>query len=161
MRHTPFPDNDTLWHEVSALYAQPDAAPRCIRVQDSHGLCITLLLLGITVGRRGIAIHEGALPALRTTVARWHFGVLLPLRAARRGLQSADTTAYEQARLLELAVERGLLDEAAGTLRSRALWNADDALSRNLALLVDAHGEHAPESAYAAAENIGRMLVRD
>lgn len=161
MNRTPFPDNDILWREIVELYARPGTAPRCTRVQDSHGLCITLLLLGIAVGRRGIAIHEGALPALRTAVMRWHVGVLLPLRAARRGLQETDAASYDQARQLELAVERGLLNEAAAILRGRALWNAEDALPRNLDLLVEAHGENAPESAYAAAENIGRMLTRD
>ncbi|MFZ5723577.1 MAG: TIGR02444 family protein [Pseudomonadota bacterium] len=162
MSRIPFPDNDTLWREIGELYALEGAAPRCIRVQDSHGLSITLLLLAIVVGRRGIAIHEGALPALRTLVVRWHYNVLVPLRAARRALKDTDSPAYDQARQLELAVERGLLDEAAGILRGRALWNAEDALPRNLDCIVDAHGNGTldpPDSAYAAAENLGRLLA--
>lgn len=161
MSRNPFPDTDTLWREIAELYAQPGAAPRCIRAQDSHGLCITLLLLGIAIGRRGIAIHEGALPPLRELVMRWHYNVLVPLRAARRALKDTDATAYSQAKQLELAVERGLLDEAVGILRGRALWNADDALPRNLDLLVEAHGEHLLDSAWSAAENLGRLLVRE
>ncbi|MFZ5757977.1 MAG: DUF2390 domain-containing protein [Pseudomonadota bacterium] len=158
MTRIPFPDNDTLWRELGELYAQEGATPRCIRAQDSHGLCITLVLLMIAIGRRGIAVHEGALPALRTLTLRWHFSVLVPLRAARRGLRDTDSAAYAQAKQLELAIERGLMDEAVAVLRGRALWNAEDALPRNLHLAVDAHGENLPDSTYAAADNLGRML---
>lgn len=159
MSRVPFPDNDTLWREIGELYAREGAAPRCIRVQDSHGLCVTLLLLAIVIGRRGIAIHEGALPQLRALTLRWHFSVLVPLRAARRALKDTDDTAYTQAKQLELAVERGLLDEAAAILRGRALWNAEDALPRNLDMIVDAHANEMPDPAYAAAENLGRLLA--
>lgn len=163
MSRVPFPDVETLWREIGELYAREGAAARCIRAQDSHGLCITVLLLMIVMARRGIAVHEGALPALRATILRWHFGVLVPLRAARRALKDTDSGAYTQARQLELAVERGLLDEVVATLRGRALWNAEEALPRNLHLAIDAHadanGHGLLDSAYAAAENIGRLLA--
>lgn len=159
MSRNPFPDNDTLWNDICTLYAREGVVARCLRVQDSYGLCVTLLLLGVAVGQRGIAIHEGALPALRALVPRWHYGVLVPLRAARRALRDTDGQAYEQAKALELAIERGLLDEACAVLRGRALWNAEDALPRNMDLMVDAHGEDLPDAAYAAAENLGRLAA--
>lgn len=159
MSQIPFPDNDTLWREICALYAQENVAARCLRVQDGYGLCITLLLLTIAVSQRGIAIHKGAAPALRTLTTRWHFNVLMPLRAARRALKDTHAEAWDQARQLELAIERGLLDEACALLRSRALWNADEALARNLALIVEAHGDQPPQAVYAAADNLGRLLT--
>ncbi len=161
MSKNPFPTNDALWQEIVALYSHEGVPARCMRVQDSYGLCVTLLLLAIAVGKRGIAIHEGALPALKALVPRWHFTVLVPLRAARRALRETDTVTYGQAKALELAVERGLLDEACAVLRGRALWNAEDALPRNLELMVDAHGDELPDAAYAAAENLGRLLAAD
>lgn len=161
MSRNPFPDNDTLWREIGELYGHAGASARCMRVQDSYGLCVTLLLLAIAVSKRGIAIHEGALPGLKALVPRWHYTVLVPLRAARRALRNTDTVAYEQAKQLELAIERGLLDEACAILRGRALWNAEDALPRNLELMVDAHGDDLPDAAYSSAENLGRLLGGD
>lgn len=160
MSRNPFPDNDVLWDEICQMYAREGVVARCLRVQDGYGLCITLLLLAVAVGQRGIAIHEAALPSLRALVPRWHYGVLVPLRAARRGLRDTDDDeAYQKAKLLEVAIERGLLDEACAVLRGRALWNAEDALPRNMDLMVDAHGENLPDAAYAAAENLGRLLT--
>lgn len=153
-----FPDNDTLWREICDLYARHDAAARCLRAQDGYGLCITLLLLAIAISQRGIAIHPGAAADLRKLTTRWHFNVLMPLRAARRALKDTDADAWDKARQLELAVERGLLDEACAAMGSRALWNADDALTRNLALIVEAHGDDPPTAVYAVADNLGRLL---
>lgn len=161
MSRNPFPDNDTLWREIGELYAREGAQARCLRAQDSYGLSVTLVLLAVAIGRRGIAIHEGAAPALRNLVVRWHFNVLIPLRAARRALRDTDGESYNQARQLELAVERGLLDEAGTLLRGRALWNAEDALLRNLDMIVEAHGDNPPDAAYASAENIGKLLLGD
>ena len=156
----PFPDADTLWQEVCDLYAREGAQARCLRLQDGYGLCITVVLAAIALTRRGIAVHEGARAPLREALTRWHFQVLVPLRTARRGLRGADEPLHAQALAIELALERRLLDEVAGILRGRALWNAEDVPARNIELVVDAHGDNAPEAVYAAADNLSRLLER-
>lgn len=161
MNRIPFPDADALWRDIEALYAREGAQARCLRLQDGYGLCVTAVLAMVALTRRGIAVHEGAKPALRELLARWHFQVLVPLRAARRGLKAGDRALYEQALAIELAIERRLLDELAAILRGRALWNAEDAAARNVELLVDAHGDNAPEAVYAATDNLSRMLERE
>jgi len=158
MNRNPFPDNDTLWQDICALYERDGAMARCLRVQDSYGLCVTLLLLGIALGRRGIALHEGAATALRALITQQHFQVLVPLRAARRSLRETDAKGYEEARQLELALERNLLEQAAAIWRGRALWNAEEAVYRNIDAILDAHADDLPDAAYAAAGNLGKLL---
>lgn len=157
----PFPDNDTLWQDVCALYEREGAMHRCLRVQDSYGLCVTLLLLAIALGRRGIAVHEGALPQVRARVTQQYFQVIAPLRAARRSMKDRDSRGYAEAKQLELSLERNLLDAVADIFRGRALWNAEEAIYRNIDLVLDAHGEEVPDAAFAAAGNLGKMLEND
>lgn len=159
-RRIPFPDADALWQDISDLYAREGAQARCLRLQDGYGLCITAVLAAVALTRRGIAVHEGAKGPLREALARWHFQVLVPLRASRRGLKGVDDTLHDQALAIELALERRLLEELATILRGRALWNAEDVPARNIELIVDAHGDNAPEAVYAAADNLSRMLER-
>lgn len=159
MSRTPFPDADSLWRDIEMLYARDDARARCLRLQDGYGLCITAVLAVMAMTRRGIAIHEGAVSPLRDVLVRWHFQVLVPLRLARRGLKQGDSILHEGALDMELAVERRLLDELAVILRGRALWNAEDVEARNIRIIVDAHGDNAPEAVYAAVENLSRLLV--
>ncbi|MFP5382654.1 MAG: TIGR02444 family protein [Gammaproteobacteria bacterium] len=160
MSRTPFPDADTLWRDIENLYALDGAQARCLRLQDGYGLCITAVLASIALSRRGIAIHEGAKAPLRELIARWHFQVLMPLRAARRGLKQTEPSLHADALAIELAIERRLLDEATAILRGRAIWNAEDAAARNVEVIVDAHGDHAPEPVYAAVENLYRLLEK-
>lgn len=157
-RRIPFPDNDTLWQDVCALYGREGAMHRCLRVQDTYGLCITLLLLAVALGRRGIAVHEGALPQVRARVQQQYYGVIAPLRTARRGMEDCDSRAYAEAKQLELSLERNLLDAVADIFRGRALWNAEEAIYRNIDLVLDAHGENVPDAAFAAAGNLGKMF---
>lgn len=161
MSRHPFPDNDTLWQDICALYEREGATARCLRIQDSYGLCVTLLLLAIALGRRGIALHEGARPALRALLAQQYFQVIAPLRQARRALRDNDAKGYADAKQLELALERSLLDQAAQVWRGRALWNAEEAIYRNIDLVLDAHADDLPDAAYAASGNLGKLLERD
>lgn len=158
MNRSDFPDNDTLWQEICALYARDSVQARCLRIQDGYGLCITLLLLGITLGKRGVALHAGAMPGLRALMAQQHFQVLVPLRTARRAMREAGGKDYEDALQLELVVERNLLEQATSIWRGRALWNAEEAIYRNIDAILDAHGPDLPDAAYAAAGNLGKLL---
>lgn len=158
---SPFPSADTLWRDINAAWDVEGIPARALRAQDQHGLCLTLLLVMVALGQRGIAVHERALDALRPLIVRWHFEVLVPLRFARRALKETDANLYAQAKQVELALERRLVEELVEVLRGRALWNAEDALARNLELAVDAHGDELPDSTYYAAENLGRLLVKD
>jgi uncharacterized protein (TIGR02444 family) len=161
MKRSDFPDNDTLWQDICALYERDSVMARCLRIQESYGLCITLLLLGIALGKRGIALHAGAAPALSILIAQQYFQVLAPLRMARRAMRGKDTKGYEDAKQLELALERNLLDEAAAIWRARALWNAEEAIYRNIDTILDAHGDELPDAAYAASGNLGKLLDTD
>lgn len=161
MNRSDFPDNAQLWQDICALYGRDHAQARCLRIQDGYGICITVLLLGISLGRRGLALHEGAVPALQALISQQHFQVLVPLRMARRSMRDIDNKGYEEALQMELALEKNLLNEAAGIWKSRALWNAEEAIFRNIDMLLDAHGDALPDAAYAACGNLGKLLAAD
>lgn len=158
MARNPFPDADTLWREIVALYETEGIPARCLRLQDSYGLSVVALLLGITLARRGIAIHDAAGKDLTPLLAGWQGNVLLPLRHARRHLKDLDADLYETAKGFELAIESRLLSELVNLLRGRAIWNADDAVTRNIDVIVSAHGE-LPDAAFDAADNLARRLL--
>lgn len=160
MNRIPFPEADALWQEIAGLYGRPDAQARCRRLQDAYGLCIPAVLVAIALGQRGICIHEGAKAPLRQILHQWHFPVLMPLRQARRGLAAVDPAGAENLLSIELGIERAMHDALVTVLRGRALWNAEDVEARNIAVIVDAHGDDAPEPVYAAVENLGRLLAK-
>lgn len=161
MNRSPFPETDALWQEIAALYAKPDAIARCRRLQDGYGLCIPAVLVAIALSHRGICIHEGAKTPLRQILHQWHYPVLIPLRQARRGLAAVDPEGAGNLLAIELGIEREMTGALVSALRGRALWNAEDVEVRNIAVMVDAHGDDAPEPVYAAVENLARLLARD
>jgi uncharacterized protein (TIGR02444 family) len=113
MSDAPAPEGlaDEFWAFSLALYAHPQVAAACLRLQDAHGLDVNLLLLCCFLARGGRGrLSAAALAAAEARAAPWRARVLAPLREARRALKTmispgAPALHAEVARI-ELAAER-------------------------------------------------------
>lgn len=117
-----------LWDAALTLYAEPEAAAACLRLQDHHDADVLLLLLACWLGRCGVLPSDEAAGRCRAVAADWA-NLVGPLRAVRRRLKASLTTsatslpeplaaARERVREAELTLERAALlaleHEAAG-----------------------------------------------
>jgi uncharacterized protein (TIGR02444 family) len=108
------PDDDAaaeeFWAFSLALYARPGIADACLRLQDTHGLDVNLLLLCCWLARRGCRLSAADLAAAEARAVPLRARVLEPLRAARRALKtmpgSGAAAVYAQLKQVELAAER-------------------------------------------------------
>lgn len=83
-------DFDAEWRFVLALYARPDVAPACLRLQDELGVDVTVLLHVVWLHcAHGLAADPAALQALDLSVRAWRREVVEPLRRMRRSLKEA------------------------------------------------------------------------
>lgn len=101
--------DNPLWDYSLKLYANVGVAAHCIDLQDRFGANVNVLLFACWLGNQGLVFDDDALRDMQTTVAQWNRDVTLPIRAQRRGLDSARTgAAQEKRRLLarELEAER-------------------------------------------------------
>jgi uncharacterized protein (TIGR02444 family) len=90
------PQAEEFWRFSLDLYARPAVAAQCLALQDGEGREVNILLLALYAGLvlgRGLAAADFA--ALESATAAWRDNVVVPLRAARRGLKpwSADPAA--------------------------------------------------------------------
>ncbi|NMZ06324.1 TIGR02444 family protein [Pseudomonas proteolytica] len=127
-----------LWSFALSTYARAGAEDACLRLQE-QGADVCLLLCGLWLEQRGIALEPGRVQALRTIAEPWQADVVQPLRRVRKqwrcmAQQDVELGALrEQVKALELEAERQLL------LRLEALaqrWTA---------------GEHATDQAWLEA----------
>ncbi len=118
-----------LWPFAVHAYAIRGVGALCLRLQDEHGLDVTVLLAILWQACRGAAIDDATLDALLTTVApvRSRVRELRVLRIAvgsERVLESRWQETYEHLKAAELAAERvelsmleaSLLPEPSGVL---------------------------------------------
>ena len=127
-----------LWSFALSTYARSGAEDACLRLQE-QGADVCLLLCGLWLEQRGVALEPGRVQALRTIAEPWQADVVQPLRRVRKqwrcmAQQDVELGALrEQVKALELEAERQLL------LRLEALaqrWTA---------------GEHATDQAWLEA----------
>ncbi|WP_371132608.1 TIGR02444 family protein [Phenylobacterium sp.] len=131
-----------LWVWAQGAYARPGVSEHCLRLQDSHGQNVSLLLWAAWAGPVDAPVLTHAAEAVRA----WEHTVVAPLRMARRAAKDpspgidagAQLAAREAIAAAELRAERALLEslelltEAAGAeghtltaLRAAALaWGA-------------------------------------
>ena len=94
----------------------PTAHPRRLRLQDSQGADVCLLLTALWLERRGVAVTAERAAALEQLARPWRQAVIAPLRQVRRDWKGAATSDGELAELhrqlaaLELQAERLLLE---------------------------------------------------
>lgn len=102
---------EEFWAFSLALYARPEVAAACLRLQDAHGLDVNLLLLCCFLARSGRGrLSAAALAAAEARVAPWRASVLAPLREARRALKTMPSAGapalYAEVKRIELVAER-------------------------------------------------------
>lgn len=80
---------DALWSYYLALYAEPDVASRCIRLQDRFGADVNLVLYACWAASH---MHKTLAPKdfqpLITATTPWRESVTQAIRSARRALKA-------------------------------------------------------------------------
>ncbi|MFC6298844.1 TIGR02444 family protein [Pseudomonas sp. CCM 7893] len=118
-----------LWSFALSTYARPGVENTCLRLQE-QGADVCLLLCGLWLEQRGVALEPTRLLALRQIAEPWQSEVVEPLRQVRkqwRAMAQQDTelgALRERVKALELEAERQLLSR----LETRALeWPTGEA----------------------------------
>lgn len=149
------PDDDAtaeeFWAFSLALYARPDVAAACLRLQDAHALDVNLLLLCCWLARRGCRLSAADLAAAEARAAPLRTRILDPLRGARRAVKTMPVAGaaalYAQVKRVELAAEREeqrlIVAPWSGWLAALPDQGMDEAV--NLTLYFTTHGL-APEA---------------
>jgi uncharacterized protein (TIGR02444 family) len=77
-----------FWRFSLSVYRVAGVQEECLRLQDSAGIDVNLLLLSAFIGAvHGVLPSEQDLRGAIATVAQWQNGVVGPLRATRRALK--------------------------------------------------------------------------
>ena len=80
--------DNPAWRFALDLYGRPDVAGECLRLQDEHGLDVSLLLVSLWLGsERRAALDPGRLGDAQAIARDWAGIAVAPLRAARRGVK--------------------------------------------------------------------------
>ncbi|WP_200911749.1 TIGR02444 family protein [Mesorhizobium sp. 1M-11] len=97
-------DNDKapldLWAFMLGVYARPDVAPACLRLQDAHGLDIPLMLAVLYGGVCGRVPDPEQIRAFDENCRVWRETAIRPLREVRRAMKSHDWLASQPRALL-------------------------------------------------------------
>ena len=103
-----------LWSFALSTYARTGAEDACLRLQE-QGADVCLLLCGLWLEQRGVALEPGRVQALRAIAGPWQADVVEPLRRVRkqwRAIAQQDVglgTLRERVKALELEAEQQLL----------------------------------------------------
>ncbi|MCB1501233.1 MAG: TIGR02444 family protein [Bauldia sp.] len=77
-----------LWQHAVALYARPGVAPTCLRLQDTFGVDVVVLLTVLHALARGRALREEDIRRADTAVRDWRRDVVRALRNVRRHVKT-------------------------------------------------------------------------
>ncbi|QRZ15104.1 TIGR02444 family protein [Paracoccus methylovorus] len=83
-----------LWPFMSRIYASPGVASACLRLQETYGLDIPLLLAVLYGAVSDRALDAVAVQALDASCAEWRKTVVRPLRRIRTAMKSGDVMAW-------------------------------------------------------------------
>ncbi|TFY87078.1 TIGR02444 family protein [Pseudomonas kairouanensis] len=103
-----------LWSFALSTYARSGCEAACLRLQD-QGADVCLLLCGLWLEQRGVAVERERVQALQQLARPWRTDVIEPLRRVRvqwRALAQQDeplAALRERVKALELDAERQLL----------------------------------------------------
>ncbi|MDG3578334.1 TIGR02444 family protein [Rhizobium sp. YJ-22] len=103
------------WNFVTRLYAAPDVAPACMRLQRLYDIDVTLMLFCLWRGSVCEAPLAPHLPNLMATAATWRISAVLPIRQTRMWLKAesaSDPTMeglYQRVLTAEIECEQGEL----------------------------------------------------
>lgn len=109
------PGESSLWEFSLALYARPDVAAACLRLQDEHLLNVNLLLWCVWLEGLGLKLELAQLHTAQRHIRGWDQHYVVPLRHLRQRMKAEFGTgnqAIEQVRSYikqaELAAEQQL-----------------------------------------------------
>ncbi|CAN5382122.1 TIGR02444 family protein [soil metagenome] len=113
------PVSPGLWDWSLAAYAAPGVEAICLQLQDVNGQNVPLLLWAAWCAGSGRRPDVDTLEAACDTARAWQTAAIAPLRAVRRTLkgkildidEAARLAVREQVKAVELAAERGLLND--------------------------------------------------
>ncbi|MGH7023861.1 MAG: TIGR02444 family protein [Caulobacteraceae bacterium] len=130
----------TLWDFALEAWERPEVAGACLDLQDQHGQCVTLLLWRAWAAAEGRPAHPQIRAQAIELARAWESGVIVHLRAARRGLAERPE-----------AVDAPIFERLRKALRSAEL-EAEETLIKALEALT-------PEPAGAHAGSLARVLA--
>ncbi len=122
------PLNEQSWAFALAIYAEPDVATACLRLQDEAGVDVMLLLAVAFAGHRGNPLASSDIKEMDEACRPWREQVVRPLRALRIALKAGPQpapnagteTLRNQIKASELHAERLANDLLASWLQRRA-----------------------------------------
>jgi uncharacterized protein (TIGR02444 family) len=133
-----------FWRFSLAVYADPVVAKACIELQDGAGADVNVLLYMLWASSCGRRLSIDDARRIATAVEEWRFGVVVPLRTARRSLRSPPSSIDAKgAAALRLQVKKVELE--AERLQQEALARLG---------AVDELGQAEPSLDVAAAANV-------
>lgn len=133
---------DEAWSFAQVFYARPGISSALLRLQDEHGADVPLILVLLHAARRGVLLDADAVGGLMRITLAWSREVVAPLRQARRGIKA---TTYD--------TPEGLYEQAKAVEQS-----AEQAIIRELAARLPAHGANPPDLAAVANLETYRVL---
>ena len=148
----------SFWSWALSVYARPDVAPACLRLQDNYDQNVPYLLWAAWAASTGRAVAPEVLAKGAALAHRWEQAAVAPLRQARRdmkqpveGFPEATREALRaKVKALELEAEQALMTALEAMLLAPA---ADGAHAIQPALAAAAAAWRAP----APASALGRL----
>jgi uncharacterized protein (TIGR02444 family) len=110
-----------LWGGMLPLYRREGVAEACLRLQDTCGADVPLLLAGAVLARSGLRLTPSVASALVSVTQDWRREVVLPLRALRRSWRERlyRDPLRDQLKSLELEAERRQVEYLQSLLATR------------------------------------------
>lgn len=140
--------SQSLWDFALSFYAQAGVAETCVRLQDTYGVNVCLLIALRWLDERQQQLSAAQLAALQQHIQPWTQQLVVPLRALRRQLKQPIANApqdelQEQIRSsikqAELLAEKKLLLLLEAWLM-QAMNNSQAQLANNLEVYLQAQG---------------------
>jgi len=131
-----------FWDFSLQFYSLPGVATACIRLQDTNGADVSLLLFALWAARCGLRLGAAEAQAAEATVHPWRETVVRPLRIARRATKGApagyaagsSAMLHDRIKAIELEAERLQQDALAAAVRlAPSELKPEDLMRENLA----------------------------
>ena len=142
----------TLWDWVLIPWGRPRIRAGCLRLQDEHGQCVSLILWRAWAHAKRRPIDAATINRAIALARSWDEGVLRPLRTARRSVPQPAGDLPGLIEAVELEAERTLLDGLEVLTPQPARSPPVESLDEALMAVVTAWGVQRPHVAELAAE---------
>jgi len=133
-----------FWRFSLAVYADPEVAKACLKLQDEAGADVNVLLYMLWAASRGRRLSADDVRGMVAAVEDWRRGVVVPLRTARRSLR-APPAAVDAEGSAALRLQVKMVELEAERLQQEALYRLQP---------VDEVGRAEPSPEAAATANV-------